>query len=163
MNQLSYLNGSSHMSTKSSGFASNATWGQIDYVTRLGIRAWPGVLARGMFGMLKMAKPAESSLENPEKESLIRSRVTSREVPRQSPERAQPNGRYPDATQALKQFADTRAETIRYASETDADLFRVSAEHPAFGTVNGYELLLIIAGHAQRHTGQIEETQRSLA
>jgi pimeloyl-ACP methyl ester carboxylesterase len=52
MNQLSYLNGSSHISTKSSGFASNATWGQIDYVTRLGIRAWPGVLARGMFGML---------------------------------------------------------------------------------------------------------------
>jgi pimeloyl-ACP methyl ester carboxylesterase len=52
MNQLSYLNGSAHMSTKSSGFAGNATWGQIDYITRLGIRAWPGVLARGMFGML---------------------------------------------------------------------------------------------------------------
>ena len=53
MNQLSYLNGTSHLSTKSSGFGRNATWGQIDYVTRLGIRAWPGVLARGMFGMLR--------------------------------------------------------------------------------------------------------------
>ncbi|MBV9999680.1 MAG: alpha/beta hydrolase [Verrucomicrobia bacterium] len=52
MNQLSYLNGSSHFSTKASGFARHATWGQIDYATRLGIRAWPGVLARGMFGML---------------------------------------------------------------------------------------------------------------
>lgn len=52
MNQLSYLNGSSHLSTKASGFAKNATWGQIDYATRLGIRAWPGVLARGMLGML---------------------------------------------------------------------------------------------------------------
>jgi pimeloyl-ACP methyl ester carboxylesterase len=52
MNQLSYLNGSAHLSTKSSGFAGNETWGQINYFTRLGIRAWPGVLARGMFGML---------------------------------------------------------------------------------------------------------------
>jgi pimeloyl-ACP methyl ester carboxylesterase len=53
MNQLSYLNGSAHTSTKASGFAGSETWGQVDYFTRLGIRAWPGVLARGMFGMMR--------------------------------------------------------------------------------------------------------------
>lgn len=53
MNQLTYLNGSSHTSTRASGFAGNETWGQIDHFTRLGIKAWPGVLARGMLGMLR--------------------------------------------------------------------------------------------------------------
>ncbi|MBV9490558.1 MAG: alpha/beta hydrolase [Verrucomicrobia bacterium] len=52
-NWLSYLNGSSHLSTKLSGFAGTESWGQMDHVTRLGIKAWPAVLARGMFGMLR--------------------------------------------------------------------------------------------------------------
>jgi pimeloyl-ACP methyl ester carboxylesterase len=53
MNQLSYLNGSAHLSTISSGFAGNETWAQVDHMTRLGVKAWPAVLARGMLGMLR--------------------------------------------------------------------------------------------------------------
>jgi pimeloyl-ACP methyl ester carboxylesterase len=53
MNQLSYLNGSAHLSTLQSGFAGNETWGQVEHLTRLGVKAWPAVLARGMFGMLR--------------------------------------------------------------------------------------------------------------
>jgi len=53
MNQLSYLNGSSHLSSKGSGFAGSETWEQVEHVTRLGVKAWPAVLARGMFGMLR--------------------------------------------------------------------------------------------------------------
>jgi pimeloyl-ACP methyl ester carboxylesterase len=53
MNQLSYLNGSAIMSSKGSGFAGSESWQQIDHVTRLGVKAWPAVLARGMLGMLR--------------------------------------------------------------------------------------------------------------
>ena len=53
MNQLSYLNGSAHLSTLQSGFAGNETWEQVEHLTRLGVNAWPAVLARGMFGMLR--------------------------------------------------------------------------------------------------------------
>jgi pimeloyl-ACP methyl ester carboxylesterase len=53
MNQLSYLNGSAHLSTIHSGFAGNETWDQVEHLTRLGVKAWPAVLARGMFGMLR--------------------------------------------------------------------------------------------------------------
>jgi pimeloyl-ACP methyl ester carboxylesterase len=53
MNQLSYLNGSSHLSSKGSGFAGSESWEQIEHVTRLGVKAWPAVLARGMLGMLR--------------------------------------------------------------------------------------------------------------
>jgi len=53
MNQLSYLNGSAHLSTIRSGFAGQETWAQVDHFARLGAKAWPAVLARGMFGMLR--------------------------------------------------------------------------------------------------------------
>jgi pimeloyl-ACP methyl ester carboxylesterase len=53
MNQLSYLNGSAHLSTIHSGFAGQETWAQVDHFARLGAKAWPAVLARGMFGMLR--------------------------------------------------------------------------------------------------------------
>ena len=53
MNYLSYLNGSSHLSSKGSGFAGSESWEQIEHVTRLGVKAWPSVLARGMLGMLR--------------------------------------------------------------------------------------------------------------
>jgi pimeloyl-ACP methyl ester carboxylesterase len=52
MNQLSYLNGSAHLSTLRSGFAGNETWEQVERMTRLGVNAWPAVLARGMLGMI---------------------------------------------------------------------------------------------------------------
>lgn len=53
MNWLSYINGSSHMSTKQSGFAGTEMWQQIDFASRYGLYLSPAVLARGMFGMLR--------------------------------------------------------------------------------------------------------------
>jgi len=53
MNQLSYLNGSAHLSTLQSGFAGSETWEQVERMSRLGVNAWPAVLARGMLGMLR--------------------------------------------------------------------------------------------------------------
>lgn len=52
MTLLSYLNGSSHISTKLSGFAGTETWEQVEFATRFQLQAPPAVLARGMFGML---------------------------------------------------------------------------------------------------------------
>jgi pimeloyl-ACP methyl ester carboxylesterase len=52
MNWLSYLNGSLQRSTARSSFAGNETRGQVDFVARFMLKAWPAVLARGMFGML---------------------------------------------------------------------------------------------------------------
>jgi hypothetical protein len=116
-----------------------------------------------MFRMLKAGKPVEGSLENPERESMIQAGAASRAIPRESPERAHPKGRFPDTAEALKQFAAAREQTIRFARETESDLFCVTAEHALFGPVNGYELLLIMAGHPRRHAAQIEETRRALA
>ncbi len=53
MNWLSYLNGSSHVQTKLSGFAGTETWQQVDFASRYGLYLSPAVLARGMLGMLR--------------------------------------------------------------------------------------------------------------
>jgi pimeloyl-ACP methyl ester carboxylesterase len=47
------LNGSSHISTKLSGFAGTETWQQVDFASRYGLYMSPAVLARGMLGMLR--------------------------------------------------------------------------------------------------------------
>jgi pimeloyl-ACP methyl ester carboxylesterase len=52
-NLMSYLNGSTLLSTKSSGFAGSETWEQLDFVARFQLQASPAVMARGMFGMVR--------------------------------------------------------------------------------------------------------------
>lgn len=53
MNWLSYLNGSAHRSTERSSFSGHETKGQLDFLTKYYVKAWPGVVARGMLGMFR--------------------------------------------------------------------------------------------------------------
>lgn len=53
MNWLGYVNGSSHMLSKLSGFAATTTWQQVDFMSRYSLYPSPAVLARGMLGMLR--------------------------------------------------------------------------------------------------------------
>ena len=53
LNWLSFLNGSSHLATKLSGFAGTESWQQVNFASRYGLYLSPAVLARGMFGMLR--------------------------------------------------------------------------------------------------------------
>ncbi len=53
MNWLSYLNGSLQIVVALAGFAGCETRGQIDFVARFQLLAWPGVAARGSLGMLR--------------------------------------------------------------------------------------------------------------
>ncbi|MBD2021577.1 alpha/beta hydrolase [Leptolyngbya sp. FACHB-36] len=55
---LSYLNGSMHLTTELSGFTGRETRGQLDFATRLGLMASPGVLARGALAMLRYDETA---------------------------------------------------------------------------------------------------------
>jgi pimeloyl-ACP methyl ester carboxylesterase len=50
---LSYLNGSTLLTTEISGFKGTETRGQLNFSTLIGIKASPGVLARGVLAMFK--------------------------------------------------------------------------------------------------------------
>ncbi|HWG44996.1 MAG TPA: alpha/beta hydrolase, partial [Gemmataceae bacterium] len=53
MNILSYLNGSAHRSTERSSFSGQESRGQLNFITRYYVKAWPGVVARGMLAMFR--------------------------------------------------------------------------------------------------------------
>jgi pimeloyl-ACP methyl ester carboxylesterase len=53
MDALSYLNGSAHRSTDRQSFAGTETRGQLDFMARYYLKAWPGVIGRGMLAMFR--------------------------------------------------------------------------------------------------------------
>jgi len=52
-NWQSYFNGSLHVSARLESFTGKQTWGQLDHSAMMGAKAWPSVVARGNFGMMK--------------------------------------------------------------------------------------------------------------
>ena len=80
-----------------------------------------------------------------------------------APEMLQPVGKFPSTEAAIQAFTSRRDSTIAYIGSTKDDLKNHFAQHPAFGTINTYQLLLILSGHSERHTLQIEEVKANPA
>jgi len=114
-----------------------------------------------------LAKLAEAErLESPridkQKEGEIIAQIPDRTTRYIAPEAGRPTGRFVSLAQALEQFNAIRSKSVRFAEDRQADLYRIAVEHARLGTVNGAEMLLIIAGHARRHADQIREIQTAL-
>jgi len=83
--------------------------------------------------------------------------ITDRSHKFQAPEMLQPVGKFAGSDAAIQAYTSRRDSTINYLSSTKDDLKNHFVQHPAFGTINTYQLLLMLAGHSERHTLQIEE------
>ncbi len=112
----------------------------------------------GMFRMLGAAEPDASATENREREAEIARRIVGRAKAVDAPDRVKPTGRFATLAEAVAQFDQARQTTIGFAGETEKNLFAMRAQHPFFDPINGYELLIVMAGHARRHAAQIAET-----
>jgi len=95
---------------------------------------------------------------NTDDDLLSRVGTVTRRV--QAPDFAVPTLRW--STDSLPQeFAAARARTRDFARTTTADLRRYFIRHFVFGDVDGYQWLLFISGHAQRHSAQAEAVKAS--
>jgi uncharacterized damage-inducible protein DinB len=117
---------------------------------------------RRFLGRLESAGQLESPID-PQREAGVLAMVTDRSPRRQAPEMVQPSGRFASLAEALADFDATRANVIRFAETRHAELRALGSQHPLFGQVTGYELMLIIAGHACRHAAQIREARAAVA
>ena len=117
---------------------------------------------RRFLGRLESAGQLESPID-PQREAGVLAMVTDRSPRRQAPEMAQPSGRFASLAEALADFDATRANVIHFAETRHAELRTLGSQHPLFGRVTGYELMLIIAGHACRHAAQIREARAAVA
>jgi hypothetical protein len=74
-----------------------------------------------------------------------------------APEMLKPTGSFKSTADALDSFVTWRNLHIEYIKNTSDDLRDHYFRHPAFGLLDSYQWVLLIAGHSRRHTLQLEE------
>jgi uncharacterized damage-inducible protein DinB len=93
------------------------------------------------------------------KDQMILLRVPDRSHKAQAPEMLRPTGRWATEAELVKAFDDSRKANMDYIRTTNDDLRDHFFDHPVFGTLDGYQWLLLLSTHSARHTAQIEEVK----
>ena len=93
------------------------------------------------------------------KDEMILQRMPDRSHKAQAPEFLRPTGRWPTEADVTKAFEESHKVTMDYVRTTNDDLRDHFFDHPVFGTMDGYQWLLLLSSHSARHTAQIEEVK----
>ena len=117
----------------------------------------------GIFGVVQKSMESPATPEKRDqvkgKDEMILQRVPDRSHKAQAPEFLRPTGRWATKADLTKAFEDARASNMNYIRTTNDDLRDHFFDHPVFGTLDGYQWLLLISTHSLRHTEQIEEVK----
>lgn len=92
-----------------------------------------------------------------EKQPLVQGVWDSRRGKLQAREPMRPTARWVDGEELVAEFRKVRAETIKFAAETGCDLRGHFFPHIAFGDLDCYQWLEVMAQHTLRHCVQIEK------
>ena len=106
------------------------------------------------------AQPEKRGQTKPNDEQIITSAL-DRGKKAKAPEFLQPAGRWHDRKSLIEHFKRSRDRTITYARTTEDDLRAHFMARPAGGDLDGYQFLLLIAAHCERHVAQINEVRAS--
>ncbi len=111
----------------------------------------------GVARQLSNAPAPAATHDTKQIDSMILARVPDRTTKFKAPESITPTGRWtPDET--LANFLGSRKQTVEFL-KTRTDLRGHVIDHPAFGPLDGYEWILAVAAHTERHTKQILEVK----
>ncbi|HSC54200.1 MAG TPA: DinB family protein [Phnomibacter sp.] len=123
-------------------------------------------LAAAEGGLRKMLDQTLASAPNPEKRSEVKvtdeafvAMITSREKKVKTAGPMEPkNTSYKSEEEAMDAFEDQRADLIKLVKSTNSDLRNHIVQMP-FGSIDAYQLILMIAAHTNRHIAQINEVK----
>jgi hypothetical protein len=76
---------------------------------------------------------------------------------RDAPDAVRPTGRWPTPAEAIAAFDQTRTDTIRTLEKETRDLRDYCAAHPGLKMLDGYQWVLFVIAHTERHREQIAE------
>ncbi len=116
-----------------------------------------------LFNVIKkqLILPADSvkskSLKMTEKKII--GRLTFRFIKVKAPEQIRPTGRFNDISSVKVAFEKKRLENILYIQSTNDTLLHHYWKHPATGTIDLYQTIILMSAHCKRHTLQIEEVK----
>lgn len=138
---------------KSGGWTGTGIIQHLGAVEGMSTKMLEGLFAKALADGLSMEKSTTSWLHSLDRFNVLdRSRVIN------APERAHPK---PDAAfeASWTSLREVRERLHRAIATVDGrDLAAVSAPHPVFGALNGYQWVLVIGQHEERHLSQLRET-----
>lgn len=116
-----------------------------------------------VFRLTTARRPRQAGAPN--REAIFLERMGSRSRKVETPEGGRPTGRFAGLAEAAEHFKAAREAAMRFVEESTEDLraTEVTHPHPLVGDVSSYEMVIIIAKHAERHALQIDEIKNSPA
>ena len=90
-------------------------------------------------------------------DEAVLARVPDRTNKAQAPEPLQPSNRFGSPEGSLKHFVESRATTEEFLKNTSG--LRDHVMESPMGKLDGYEFILLVAAHSERHTKQILEVK----
>jgi len=95
---------------------------------------------------------------DPAKDAGILALAHDRTRKNKAPERSEPTGRCESLFEAIERFRVARDRTLQFAKSVSVEELRAKiVPHPLAGTLDGYQLLTLMAVHPERHALQVEE------
>ena len=92
------------------------------------------------------------------KDDEVLRKMPDRSSKRQTSQALEPRGKTPQ--EALDHFRRSRERFLEYVRTSSDDLRNHFAAHRAVGLIDGYQWVLLAAGHTLRHIDQIREVMR---
>ena len=117
-------------------------------------------LLRGMTQeqvMKSPAVPVRDAVETRKADEGVLMMVPDRSHKAQAPEPLKPTNRFGSPAAAQKHFVESRAATEEYLKSTPG--LRAHLGDSPLGKLDGYEFVLFIAAHSERHTKQMLEVK----
>ena len=115
------------------------------------------LVVTNMLGKLDQAPAGTADRDTKQVDATVLAKMPDRSTKFQAPQQIQPTGRWTPQG-ALEHFLTSRVQTTQIA-KSSPDLRGHVRAHPAFGPMDGYEWVLALAGHSERHTKQIIEVK----
>ena len=113
----------------------------------------------GMIQAKIMQAPARAeTVDLKELDEFVIKTISDRSNKAQAPETLVPTNRFGSPAASLKQFRENRAKTLAYVKATKG-LRDHAADSPIGKKLDGYQWLLFIAAHCERHTKQLLEVK----
>jgi hypothetical protein len=91
------------------------------------------------------------------KDALIVETMKDRRRPMEAPEFVRPSGRWPSPAAAVAAFQESRDRMIALLERFPGNLRDYCAPHAILGMLDGYQWMLFVSTHLERHTEQIDE------
>jgi hypothetical protein len=113
---------------------------------------------RGMVVEKVMLAPAVPGRDVKATDDAVLSKVPDRSQKVQAPEPLVPTNRFGTPDAAIKHFVESRAKTEELLKTTPG-LRDHAVDSPLGAKMDGYEFILLIAAHSERHTKQILEVK----